>query len=51
MWLKPVLLVTGCSAMAGINGTDKPSTAGEYLLEGSLEGQKYRDITVTSHNC
>jgi hypothetical protein len=37
--------------MAGINGTDKTSTAGEYLLEGSLAGQKHRDITVTSRNC
>jgi hypothetical protein len=37
--------------MAGFNGTDKPSTTGEYLLEGSLAGQMNKNITVTSHNC
>jgi len=29
----------------------KPSTTGEYLLEGSPARQKHRDITVTYHNC
>jgi len=30
---------------------DKQSTAGDNLLEGSLAGQKHRNITITSHNC